>query len=158
MSVELLQLQSSDQLIESCTHSDNFEDNDNTNKTQNNNDNTYNWKNAIRKEGERSIDGTGKSMVIWSDGSNYNGEWVNEMCHGSGIMEWIDNITHNKIAVYNGQWQYDEMNGYGVMTDIISGNIHTGYWLNNKRHGIGNLILSNGTEYNGIWRNNIMIR
>ncbi len=32
----------------------------------------------------------GRGLVIYSDGSRYNGEWVMGGRHGKGEMNWID--------------------------------------------------------------------
>ena len=43
--------------------------------------------------------------MIWPDGKNYQGTWVNEKKHGLGKMIWPDGTN------YEGNWVNDKKHG-----------------------------------------------
>ena len=49
----------------------------------------------------------GPGIELWSDGSYYNGAYLNGMKHGTGTYYWSDG------SQYKGQWANDEMHGDG---------------------------------------------
>ena len=41
----------------------------------------------------------GRGKLIWKDGSIYEGNWVNDMKHGYGIMKYENG------DIYKGEWK-----------------------------------------------------
>ena len=92
----------------------------------------------------------GIGTYIWSDGNKYEGEFLNNSFHGYGIYYFNDN------KIYLGQWKNNEKNGYGefITKDII----FIGYYLNDKRNGLGvSFSLNNKKFLMGIWKNGTKI-
>ena len=70
---------------------------------------------------------------IFSDGTEYDGEWKDGKKHGQGILICYDG------AMYEGEWKEGKPNGQGTETRS-NGKKYEGEWKNGKR--------CNGTEYN----------
>jgi 1-phosphatidylinositol-4-phosphate 5-kinase len=52
----------------------------------------------------------GQGKYCWPTGQTYEGEFVNNLKHGSGM--WIDNEGNS----YLGEWKLGEAFGFGVYT------------------------------------------
>lgn len=50
---------------------------------------------------------------IWSDGSRYQGEWLNGRIHGYGVMRWSKHTPWPGDR-YEGQWANGVPEGYGI--------------------------------------------
>ena len=72
----------------------------------------------------------GKGRQSWSDGSLYEGQWVNGKANGLGRM------IHSDGDVYEGQWRDDKANGDGRYLHF-DGAIYEGQWKDDKQHGNG---------------------
>ena len=70
----------------------------------------------------------GKGTLTYGDGSFYEGQWA--------VFE-----KHGKI----------ERHGYGVM-HFCSGEVHSGFFERDVRHGEGKLIHADGSVYHGEWK------
>ena len=75
----------------------------------------------------------GKRIYIFSDGTEYDGEWKDGKKHGQGILIGDDG------KMYEGEWKDGKPNGQGTET-WSNGKRYEGEWKNGKR--------CNGTEYN----------
>ena len=114
----------------------------------------------------------GEGKLTYDDESVYEGEWVNDMRYGRGVMtfapsgdvydgEWVNDVmsghgimTYKDIGVYTGKWENDEKNGLGTVK-FIDGREYTGNWENDERNGQGTSRRSNGdVEYEGKWSEN----
>jgi hypothetical protein len=82
-------------------------------------------------------------------GSRYEGEFKENLRHGSGTYVLADKST------YVGQWREGLMCGRGVFT-WPDGSVYDGEWKDGKRHGIGVLKTSDGFSYDGGWIHNSM--
>ncbi len=69
-------------------------------------------------------------MLLWPDGSKYEGYFKNNMAHGRG------RLIHANGEVYEGEWLNDKANGYGAHTHL-DGATYTGDWLDDLQHGKG---------------------
>lgn len=72
----------------------------------------------------------GYGTYKWKDGSEYTGNWANNMAHGYGKLVHVDG------DVYEGNWENDKANGYGEYRQK-NGILYKGSWLNDKQHGKG---------------------
>ena len=97
------------------------------------------------RDGKRN--GKGK-YTFAANGCIYEGEYVNNLKHGHGILTYPDKSR------YEGEFYEDKRSGQG--TYIYSNHdIYIGNWKNDKKHGKGKYIYSNnGNTIEGIWSNN----
>ena len=51
----------------------------------------------------------GKGVYKWTDGREYNGDWLNNRIEGEGIFKFADG------RVYTGHYSNDKKEGYGVL-------------------------------------------
>lgn len=72
----------------------------------------------------------GKGKLIWSDGSMYEGWWMNNMTNGRG------RLIHADGDVYDGQWLNDKQHGYGQYFHV-DGSKYEGFWNQGQYHGQG---------------------
>jgi hypothetical protein len=83
----------------------------------------------------------------YSDGSYYEGEWINNHRNGKG------RLIYSNGSYYEGDWINNERNGKGKQI-YSDGSYYEGYWINNERNGKGKQIYSDGSFYEGNWINN----
>lgn len=76
---------------------------------------------------------TGKGVLIWPDGSKYEGYFKNNKANGRG------RLIHANGEVYEGEWLDDKANGTGVHTHL-DGATYSGEWKNDLQHGHGKFI------------------
>ena len=74
---------------------------------------------------------------------------------GNGTMFWFD-----QMEKYSGQWENDMPNGYGIsiwyeLNKSLRSlkNRYIGQWKDGKRNGYGIFFYSNGSIYEGYWKN-----
>ena len=65
-----------------------------------------------------------------TDGSFYEGEFINGEIEGHGFRRWASTAN-----TYSGQFYNGEMHGHGSMT-YGRGGTYEGEWQNNKREGM----------------------
>ncbi len=70
---------------------------------------------------------------------------VGDNRHGKGIMLWADG------SVYEGIWRRNQANGKGRLVHI-DGDIYDGDWLDDKAHGKGRYIHADGAVFDGDWK------
>jgi len=76
------------------------------------------------------------------DKSTYEGEFVNGLKEGKGIIKYIDG------TIYEGDFINDKYEGYGKLT-FKNGCIYEGEFKNNNLNGKGKYIYTDGKEYYG---------
>lgn len=84
----------------------------------------------------------GYGVLLWPDGSRYEGEWRENKACGKGKF-W-----HADGDVFEGNWREDKANGYGIYTHR-SGSRYEGYWENDLQHGTGKETWTKGSWYEG---------
>jgi len=70
----------------------------------------------------------GRGIVIWSNGSRYDGFFLNGKANGRG------RIVHAEGDYYEGNWYDDKVHGYGVQ-QTKNGSRYEGIWINNQQNG-----------------------
>ena len=92
----------------------------------------------------------GKGKLTWSDGTCYEGTFVN------GVLSGMTRCTLDNGDIFIGEFKNDEPNGKGIL--ISNGvPIYEGEFLNGAFHGHGTRILENGTTINGEWKDSEFI-
>ena len=101
----------------------------------------------------------GRVVITHTDGSVYDGEWEDNESHGKG------NLTMSNGDIYVGEFRNGKLNGRRVYThtdgDVYDGGsdyicrwiCNDGEWKDCRKHGKGNLTMSNGDIYVGEWEN-----
>lgn len=102
------------------------------------------YKGEIDKKGNKH----GNGLIIWNDGSSYQGEFQKDLRHGEGLFNW------NNGESYEGEYTKDERTGIGVYR-WPDGSKYEGSFLNGKRHGFGKFQSATGIIYEGQWHNDI---
>ena len=69
-----------------------------------------------------------KTFLMFSNGDQYEGEWVRGMKQGHGTMKYNDG------TIYDGQWRDDTFNGQGSIVHI-SGMLYEGIWIAGRPGG-----------------------
>jgi hypothetical protein len=77
----------------------------------------------------------------WSDGKVYNGNFQDGKEHGFGTLTLPDGVK------YRGQFRCGVKEGYGIM--LWKTRTYDGEWIQNKPHGPGRVVWSNGAAYTG---------
>eukprot|EP01006_Ploeotia_vitrea_P012328 TRINITY_DN3270_c0_g1_i1.p2 TRINITY_DN3270_c0_g1~~TRINITY_DN3270_c0_g1_i1.p2 ORF type:complete len:285 (-),score=64.29 TRINITY_DN3270_c0_g1_i1:2517-3371(-) len=81
----------------------------------------------------------------------YNGEYVNNMRHGRGIMKNKDG------SVYSGSWKHNKRQGEGIYY-YVNGDIYSGQWVDGLKHGNGRYTYTGKKgEYVGSWENGLCV-
>lgn len=103
---------------------------------------------------------SGKGKLMSSCGNNYEGSWLNDQMHGFGILKDSNN------CIYEGEWKFGKMHGKGKYvvnnnkdsrSSSLSDNIgvqYDGDWFEDMMCGIGVLKRSDGTIYEGNFKDN----
>mmetsp|Transcript_71714 Transcript_71714/g.226586 ORF Transcript_71714/g.226586 Transcript_71714/m.226586 type:complete len:678 (-) Transcript_71714:106-2139(-) len=93
----------------------------------------------------------GHGKLSFADsGAFYEGEWVNGVRQGKGILEYSPGVF------YDGEWQDDMMQGHGTFT-YANGNTYKGEWKGDKKSGRGVMHWRTTNEmYDGDWKNGEM--
>ncbi|KAL6043111.1 Alsin [Balamuthia mandrillaris] len=122
-------------------------------------------------EGRRN----GHGLLIWSDGTAYEGLWKDDKMNGKGTMrwpssnstyigDWQDNAIQGEGTItwsttnvrYTGQWKNGLREGFGTMTfspdDSVRRLSYTGEWKADERNGKGMMLWRNGAKYEGEWK------
>jgi len=86
-----------------------------------------------------------KEILVWIDGSKYEGEWKDGLRDGYGV--W----TGTRNEKYSGKWTADKRNGKGKYEDSYY--TYEGAWVNDRKEGTGIIFYKNGDSYMGPWKN-----
>jgi putative phage-type endonuclease len=89
-------------------------------------------------------------LVRVLQGDKYDGEWLENIMHGYGIMHYSDG------SLYKGEFKYGLRCGKGEFTNL-KGDKFIGFWKDNIRHGAGRVIHSDGYTYTGRWNKGIIL-
>lgn len=87
----------------------------------------------------------GVGKMIFTDGSYYEGQWMNDKRNGQGIFHFSSG------NVYQGYFVNDKKEGYGEFYYAQSEEYYRGYWMNDKKHGLGEYFFRNGDKFHGFF-------
>ena len=73
----------------------------------------------------------------------YNGEWKNNVYHGTGRLNYL------RRGYYIGSFYYGYQHGFGVEYNDNNTIIYEGFWNKGMSHGKGRINYIDGGEYNG---------
>ena len=96
--------------------------------------------NGALYQGERNEDDQpdGRGVMVYSDGTIYEGEFVDGMWEGKG------RLIHAFGDVYEGDWDHNKAHGNGKFT-TLDGTVYVGKWKDDKKHGKGVETWADGT-------------
>ncbi|XP_022918899.1 alsin isoform X2 [Onthophagus taurus] len=97
----------------------------------------------------------GFGILKYTNGDVYKGYFKDGQPHGHGSLKQ-GNFTASSASIYIGGWILGTKNGYGVMHDIVTGDKYLGTWLDNKKHGKGLIVTSEGVYYEGIFNQDVL--
>merc|ERR1711879_1054218 len=89
----------------------------------------------------------GSGVWHYGNGMRYEGEFSNNLRHGSGTEYYTANAVR-----YHGQWSNGLYEGQGEYFDETSG-FYAGSFRRGMFHGIGQVKINNQTQI-GVWENN----
>ena len=112
----------------------------------------------------------GKMNVVFENGDVYEGDFVNNIKEGYGIMsynngekyqgEFKNNVKdgygimiYSNGEKYRGEFKNDEKDGYGIY-QYLDGEIYKGDFKNGVKEGRGVYFYNNGEYYSGDFKNN----
>ena len=112
----------------------------------------------------------GKGKKIWSNGSIYEGDFVNGELEGSGRLvyhngnvysgEFKANQRHGQgelkdsRGLYIGEFKHHQQSGAKGTMEYCTGDRYNGEWYQGKRVGFGNgFFAKSGISYKGDWEN-----
>lgn len=112
---------------------------------------------------------SGTGTQYFNDGEKYVGEWAKNKLNGYGTYHWPDGsyirgywkdgLIHGHATNYDrlnrtfivGNYENDKLSGYARVD--LTENTYYGHCLNDKYHGYGTLLFSNGDSYEGYFEN-----
>ncbi|RZC33156.1 alsin [Asbolus verrucosus] len=92
----------------------------------------------------------GFGIFTYANTDVYKGHFKDGQPHGHGFLR-KGNFMANAASFYIGDWVSGLKSGYGVMDDIVTGEKYIGSWQDNKKHGNGLIVTSDGIYYEGIF-------
>ncbi|KAF2882405.1 hypothetical protein ILUMI_23775 [Ignelater luminosus] len=97
----------------------------------------------------------GFGILKYSNGDIYKGYFKDGVPHGHGSLKH-GNFMASTASIYIGDWVLGNKNGYGVMDDIVTGEKYLGSWSDNKKHGTGLIVTSDGIYYEGTFNQDVL--
>lgn len=94
------------------------------------------------------IEGRRQGRGVWKFAQGqYEGQWKDDMQHGSGIQTWSDG------RVYDGEFAGGHFSGRGKMTWHTPGGslLYEGQYLDDQKHGEGSFRWADGRAFHGQW-------
>ncbi|POM81354.1 Hypothetical protein PHPALM_689 [Phytophthora palmivora] len=76
--------------------------------------------------------------------STYEGQWVQDLRHGNGVL-----TSGSKDFIYDGAWENDQRCGYGHCVISCGRETYSGQWRANAFHGTGQYTDAEGSIYEG---------
>ncbi|CAB1324320.1 unnamed protein product [Coregonus sp. 'balchen'] len=116
----------------------------------------------------------GPGVQQWSDGSKYEGEFVNDLKHGTGVFTWTNgefydgsfykdyrhgNGTYSWPAGFKfvGKFYLNRKEGYGIQT-FPDGTTFQGLYHADERFGPGVVTYPDGRQEVGLWHRERLLR
>ena len=91
---------------------------------------------------------TGIGIYVWNNGNIYEGEFKDDLMHGTGKLYIVEKGT------YEGEFVEGKKTGEGTF-NFSNGDTYKGAWLNDKMEGEGKYTFANGDTYSGDFSNNM---
>ena len=85
-------------------------------------------------------------IVVYTDKTTYEGEWVDTKKHGKGVETWPNGY------IYTGEFKNSLWSGQGILT-FPDGSTYDGEWANGFMNGQGTFTWADGKQKTGIWKN-----
>ena len=112
--------------------------------------------------------GVGVGKIVYSNGSVYEGEFLDGQCHGTGKITYSTSAVYEggfkngelhgqgtysnaNGATYSGGWDSGEKSGKGIGKEFYDNGYYDGEFYDGKRHGQGTYVWSSGSQYTGQW-------
>lgn len=121
-----------------------------------------------------------RQLIVLDDGTEYVGEWQNNLRHGEGKHytgdgyyegEFYEDLYHGKgnysvwsdktncgqqgiWVLYTGEWEYGKFAGQGTKYEL-NGDIYTGSFSKGKKCGNGQMDYASKDQYIGEWSNDM---
>jgi hypothetical protein len=95
----------------------------------------------------------GRGILQYSDGSKYEGEFVNGVRQGKGKFHFPVSDPKKRI-LYEGEWENEVIEGNGSLT-FSNGDKYFGEFKNYIQDGFGVYEWANGDKYEGLWKNDL---
>lgn len=96
----------------------------------------------------------GFGILKYCNGDIYKGCFKDGLPHGHGSLKHGSFIA-SAASIYIGDWVLGCKSGYGVMDDIVTGEKYLGTWSDNKKHGNGLIVTSDGIYYEGTFNQDV---
>lgn len=96
----------------------------------------------------------GVGILNYTNGDIYKGSFKDGLPHGHGVLR-KGSFNTSTASIYIGEWILGTKCGYGVMDDIMAGEKYLGNWNDNKKHGNGVIVTSEGVYYEGMFSQDI---
>ncbi len=110
---------------------------------------TYMRSDGTKYEGEYVDDRKeGKGRCSWANGNVYVGAWSGGIQQGSGVLTCPDGRR------YEGEWVQGKQHGRGFFTTGDTGSTYDGMWREGLKHGHGVAKSADGNVYQGEWVDN----
>ncbi|KAI5384642.1 Phosphatidylinositol 4-phosphate 5-kinase 7, variant 2 [Lathyrus oleraceus] len=90
----------------------------------------------------------GNGKYTWSDGTIYEGDWIDGKMTGKGLITWTSG------SKYEGEFSGGYLHGQGTFTES-NGCVYTGGWRMDAHHGVGRKVYWNANNYDGLWKEGI---
>lgn len=87
----------------------------------------------------------GPGILLYQNGSSYQGNWQRGVLHGKG------RYIHEDGTTYEGEWEMSVAKGYGKY--YLDGGVSEGFWENNDKNGPGEETWLDGNSYKGNYLN-----
>ena len=101
--------------------------------------------NPYRGDVDEDGEAHGRGTLFISGYGYYAGEFRHGKAHGQGTTHWTGILT------YVGEHRDGVGYGLGVIDNHITGEKYEGFVVNDKKHGLGKLVKSDGTVIEGTW-------
>ena len=99
----------------------------------------------------------GHGIMTFPNMDKYDGDWENGMMNGFGKYSCYDEEKDAYTSFYEGDFVNDMKEGVGMM-HFPDGSVYNGQWQANVRCGDGIIVFPNGKIFHGLWQQDKMLR
>lgn len=87
----------------------------------------------------------GHGKMMFTDGSVYEGQWMNDQKNGMGIVHYPSG------NIYEGSFLNDQKEGFGKFYYKSKGEMYEGYWQKDQKNGQGTYVFNNRNMFSGFF-------